>query len=51
MWGQDSYKVYIYAHGKMGSKENSEHFVGIDIKKCLFQFLLQLEKLYTGIIG
>lgn len=26
IWGPDSDKVYIYVHGKMGSKENAEHY-------------------------
>ncbi|MGL4773558.1 MAG: alpha/beta hydrolase [Clostridium sp.] len=26
VWGQPSHKVYIYVHGKMGCKENAEHF-------------------------
>ncbi|MCF0147214.1 MAG: alpha/beta hydrolase [Clostridium sp.] len=33
VWGQDSDKVYIYVHGKMGSKENAEHFAEIAISR------------------
>lgn len=31
IWGPDSDKVYIYVHGKMGCKENAEHFAEIAI--------------------
>ena len=33
VWGPDSDKVYIYVHGKMGSKENAEHFAEIAISR------------------
>lgn len=33
IWGPTSDKVYIYVHGKMGCKENAEHFAEIAIEK------------------
>lgn len=33
IWGPDSDKVYIYVHGKMGCKENAEHFAEIAISR------------------
>ncbi|MDV4152397.1 alpha/beta hydrolase [Clostridium sp. AL.422] len=33
IWGPTSDKVYIYVHGKMGCKENAEHFAEIAISK------------------
>jgi esterase/lipase len=33
IWGPVSDKVYIYVHGKMGCKENAEHFAEIAIER------------------
>ncbi|MBL4933167.1 alpha/beta hydrolase [Clostridium paridis] len=33
IWGPASDKVYIYVHGKMGRKENAEHFAEIAIER------------------
>jgi pimeloyl-ACP methyl ester carboxylesterase len=33
IWGPTSDKVYIYIHGKMGCKENAEHFAEIAVER------------------
>lgn len=33
IWGQDSKKVYLYVHGKMGCKESAKHFAEIAISR------------------